>query len=86
MIRKLTVTLTLVLTSSLVIASSAFAVVPADSVLGSAPGSGASTATAGGNGSSWLGATIGVTLAVVVIALLAAVAVISRNRRTALQP
>jgi hypothetical protein len=85
MIRKLTVTLTLVLTSSLVIASSAFAVVPADSALGSAPGSGASTAT-GGDGSSWLGATIGVTLAVVGIAFLAAVVVISRNRRTALQP
>jgi hypothetical protein len=85
MIRKLTVTLTLVVTSSLVIASSAFAVVPADSVLGGAPGSGASAATGGGD-SSWLGATIGVTLAVVGIALLTAVAVITRNRRTALQP
>jgi hypothetical protein len=83
MLRKLTVTLTLVLTSWLVLASSAFAVVPADSLGGTAPSSG--TSTSGGSGSSWLGATIGVTLAVVGIAFLVAVAVVSRNRRSALQ-
>ena len=83
MIRKLTVTLTIVLTSSLVLAASALAVVPADSLSSSAPGSGPSTS--GGSDFSWLGATIGVTLAVVGVALLAGVAVISRNRRAALQ-
>jgi hypothetical protein len=83
MIRKLTLTLTLVLTSSLVLAASAFAVVPVDARSGIAPGSAASTA-AGGD-FPWLGVTIGVALAVVGVAFLTSVAVVGRSRRAALQ-
>ena len=84
MLRKLTVTLTLVVTSSLVLVSSAFAVVPADAALGSsAPGSGAGTPDTGGF--PWLATTIGVTLAVLGVAVLIGLTVVSRNRRTALQ-
>jgi hypothetical protein len=84
MIRKLTVTLTFVVTSSLALAASAFAVVPADSLSSSAPGSGAST-VAGGGDFPWLGVTVGVALAVVGVAFLTGIAVVSRNRRAALQ-
>jgi hypothetical protein len=82
MLRKLATTLTLVLTTSLAIASSAFAVVPADSVSGSA----SAPATSTSNGFPWLDVSIGVVLAAVGIALLAAVALVSRNRRGATLP
>ena len=84
MIRKLTVALTLVVTSSLVIASSALAMVPAGSVSGSAPSSGPSSAT--GSDASSLNVTLGVVLAVVAVAFLTGIAVVTRNRRAVLQP
>jgi hypothetical protein len=77
MLRKLTTTLILLLTSSLVLASSAFAVLPADSLSGSG-GSGTGSGTGTSGDFPWFDAMVGVVLAVVGIACLAAV---SRNRR-----
>ncbi len=75
--RKLATTLILVVTSSLVLASSAFAVRPAESLSGS--GTGSATGTSGGF--PWVDVAVGVALAVVGIVCLAAVVVVSRNRR-----
>jgi hypothetical protein len=76
MLRKLTLTLTLVLTSALVLASSAFAVIPADSLSG-----GPATGTGTSSGFPWFDVTVGVALAVVGVACLAGVATVNRNRR-----
>jgi hypothetical protein len=84
MIRKQTVALTLVVKSSMAIASSALALLHAQSVLGSAPSPGPSSAT--GSDASSLNVTLGVVLAVVAVAFLTGIAVVTRNRRAVLQP
>jgi hypothetical protein len=77
MFRKLAITMTLVTTLSLAVVSSALAVVPAD--LG---GSSHPTSTTS-DGFAWGDLTIGIALAAVGIACLGGLALVSRNRRSA---
>ena len=74
--RKLALALTFVLSTSLVVASNALAVIPADAATGSDT---VSSSTSGGF--RWLDVTLGVAAAVVVVAGLAAAAVVGRSRR-----
>jgi len=77
MFRKLAMTVTLVLTTSLAFASGALAVIPADAALGSAPVSATPTST----GFPWGDVAFGVALAGVIAACVVAAVVFGRNRR-----
>ena len=76
MFRKLAMTLTFVLTTSFAFASSALAVIPADSALGSAPAK--ATPTTGGF--PWGDVAVSIAVAAAIAACVAAAVVYGRNR------
>lgn len=75
MLRKLALTLTLVMTVSLALVSSALAMIPSD------PG-GSSDPTTTSGGFAWGDLAVGIALAVVGAACLFGLARVSRNRRS----
>jgi hypothetical protein len=77
MFRKLAMTVTLVLTTSLAFASGALAAIPKDAALGSAPASATPTTT----GFPWEDVAFGVALAGVIAVCVVAAVVVGRNRR-----